>query len=133
MHVSGHASQEGLSAAETLGKRGFRPVVLEKESQSGGQLQLANKPPLKDKINWCIEDLTRAAEKSGAEIHYNTTATAETIAEFAPYAVIIATGANAVKPRSIPGVTLPNVCTTTEILNGTVKLQNKNILVLISL
>lgn len=120
------AGAAGLSAAETLGKRGFRPVVLEKESQAGGQLQLANKPPLKDKINWCIEDLTRAAEKSGAEIHYNMTATAETIAEFAPYAVIIATGANAVKPRSIPGVTLPNVCTTTEILNGTVKLQNKN-------
>lgn len=124
------AGAAGLSAAETLGKRGFRPVVLEKESQSGGQLQLANKPPLKDKINWCIEDLTRAAEKSGAEIHYNTTATAETIAEFAPYAVIIATGANAVKPRSIPGVTLPNVCTTTEILNGTVKLQNKNVAVI---
>lgn len=124
------AGAAGLSAAETLGKRGFRPVVLEKESQAGGQLQLANKPPLKDKINWCIEDLARAAEKSGAEIHYNTAATAETIAEFSPYAVIIATGANSVKPRSIPGVTLPNVCTTTEILNGTVKLQNKNVAVI---
>lgn len=124
------AGAAGLSTAETLGKRGFRPVVLEKESQAGGQLQLANKPPLKDKINWCIEDLTHAAEKSGAEIHYNTTATAETIAEFSPYAVIIATGANSVKPRSIPGVTLPNVCTTTEILNGTVKLQNKNVAVI---
>lgn len=124
------AGAAGLSAAETLGKRGFRPVVLEKESQAGGQLQLANKPPLKDKINWCIEDLARAAEKNGAEIRYNTLATAETIAEFSPYAVMIATGANSVKPRSIPGVTLPNVCTTTEILNGTVKLQNKNVAVI---
>lgn len=124
------AGAAGLTAAETLGKRGFRPIVLEKEAQAGGQLQLANKPPLKDKINWCIEDLVYAAEKNGAEIHYGVTATAEIITEFSPYAVMIATGANSVKPNSIPGVTLQNVCTATEILNGAVKLQNKNVAVI---
>lgn len=124
------AGAAGLTAAENLGKRGFRPIVLEKEQQAGGQLQLANKPPMKDKINWCIADLVYAAEKSGAEIHYGVTATADTIAQFAPYAVMLATGANAVKPQSIPGVTLPNVCTTTEVLNGTTQLKNKNIAVI---
>ncbi len=124
------AGAAGLTAAETLGKRGFKPIVLEKEPQAGGQLQLANKPPLKDKINWCIADLVHAAENSGAEIHYETEATAETIAEYAPYAVIIATGANSVKPRSIAGVALPHVFTTTEILNGTVKLQNQHVAVI---
>ncbi len=124
------AGAAGLSAAETLGKRGFKPVVLEKEAAAGGQLQLANKPPLKEKIDWCIADLVTAAEKSGAEILYNTEATAEKIAGFSPYAVIIATGAKAIRPKSIPGADLPNVCTTTEILNGSVTLKNKNVAVI---
>lgn len=124
------AGPAGLSAAETLGKRGFKPIVLEKQAQAGGQLQLANKPPLKDKINWCIEDLVTAALHNGAEIRYNTEATPELIETFAPYAVILATGAFSVKPRSIPGVELPNVYTTTEILNGTVQLSKQHIAVI---
>lgn len=124
------AGVAGLTAAEHLGKRGFRVFVLEKESQPGGQLQLANKPPLKDKINWCIEDLVHAAQENGAQILYHTEATPEKIAEFSPYAVLIATGANAVRPKSIPGVDLPHVCTTTEILDGSIKLKKKRVAVI---
>ena len=124
------AGPAGLSAAETLGRRGFKPIVLEKQPEAGGQLQLANKPPLKDKINWCIEDLVTAALHNGAEIRYNTEATPELIASLSPYAVIIATGASSVKPRSIPGVDLPNVCTTTEILDGTVQLSKQKVAVI---
>lgn len=124
------AGPAGLSAAETLGKRGFKPIILEKQAEAGGQLQLANKPPLKDKINWCIEDLVAAALHNGAEIRYNTEATPEVIESLAPYAVILATGASSVKPRSIPGADFPNVCTTTEILNGTVKLSKQHVAVI---
>lgn len=124
------AGPAGLSAAETLGKRGFKPIILEKQSEAGGQLQLANKPPLKEKIDWCIADLLHAAKQNGAQIRYNTEATPESIASLSPYAVIVATGASSVKPRSIQGVDLPNVCTTTEILNGTVKLSNKKVAVI---
>lgn len=124
------AGPAGLSAAETLGRRGFKPIVLEKQPEAGGQLQLANKPPLKDKINWCIEDLVTAAVHNGAEIRYNTEATPELIASLSPYAVIIATGASSVKPRSIPGVDLPNVCTTTEILDGTIQLTKRKVAVI---
>lgn len=124
------AGPAGLSAAETLGKRGFKPIILEKQAEAGGQLQLANKPPLKEKINWCIEDLVTAALHNGAEIRYNTEATPEVIESLAPYAVILATGASSVKPRSIPGADFPNVCTTTEILNGTVKLSKQHVAVI---
>lgn len=124
------AGAAGLTAAEILGKRGFKPIVLEKQAQAGGQLQLANKPPLKDKINWCIEDLVHAAEKNGAEIRYNTMADEKLIADLSPYAVIVATGGLAVKPRSIPGTDLPTVCTTTEILDGSVKLNGKRVAVI---
>ncbi len=124
------AGPAGLSAAETLGKRGFKPIILEKQSKAGGQLQLANKPPLKEKIDWCIADLLHAAKQNGTQIHYNTEATPELITSFSPYAVIVATGASSVKPRSIAGVDLPNVCTTTEILNGTVNLTNQKVAVI---
>lgn len=59
--------------------------------------------------------------------HLNTEATPEIIASYNPYAVVIATGACAVKPRSIEGVNLANVYTTTQILSGEVKLENKTV------
>lgn len=43
------AGPAGLMSAEVLAKRGFKPIVLEKNAFPGGQLQLANKPPLKEK------------------------------------------------------------------------------------
>ncbi len=124
------AGPAGLTAAEILGLRGFKPIVLERASVVGGQLQLANKPPKKEKISWCFEDLETAAVKNGAEIRLNVNATPEIISEIAPFAVIIASGGQSVKPRSIPGVDLPNVCTITEILNGEVSPQGEQVAVI---
>ncbi len=69
------AGPAGLSAAEILGLRGFKPIVFEKNAFVGGQLQLANKPPKKEKINWCFTDLYHAAVKNGAEVRFNAEAT----------------------------------------------------------
>ena len=124
------AGPAGLCAAENLGARGFKVVVLEKEKEAGGQLQLANKPPLKEKITWCIEDQVAACKKNGVEIRYNSPASVEFVESLQPYAVVLATGGMAVKPRSIKGSDLPNVCTTTEILNGSITLENKNVCVI---
>jgi 2,4-dienoyl-CoA reductase-like NADH-dependent reductase (Old Yellow Enzyme family)/thioredoxin reductase len=123
------AGPAGLSAAEILGLRGFKPVVLEKNAFVGGQLQLANKPPKKEKINWCFTDLYNAAVKNGAEVRFNTEATQESIKALHPYAVIVATGGNSIIPP-IEGVGLPHVCTVTEILNGTVALKGKRVAVI---
>lgn len=123
------AGPAGLMAAETLGKRGFKVVVLEKEAQVGGQLQLANKPPHKEKISWCYEDLETAARKYGAKILLNTPATVEKLKEIDPYAVFVATGAEALHPR-IPGADGENVCTVTEILNGNIKPEGKKVAVI---
>ncbi|MFB0919332.1 MAG: NAD(P)/FAD-dependent oxidoreductase [Oscillospiraceae bacterium] len=124
------AGPAGLTAAEILARRNFKVTVLEKNPYVGGQLRLADKPPLKSKIDWCFEDLERAAIASGAEIVLSTEATAEKIDEYKPYAIIIATGGYSVRPSSIEGVRLPNVCTITEILDGTAKLTGKNVAVI---
>lgn len=121
------AGVSGLTAAELLSKRGFDVTVLEKEAQPGGQINLAKMPPNKEKLAWCVEDLITNAEIAGAEIEYYTTALKSRIEQYSPKYVICATGANAVFPNAFKG---DNVCTVTEILNGTVKLENKNVVVI---
>ena len=124
------AGVAGLTAAEILaGKRGFAVTVYEKESITGGQINLADKGPKKEKIGWCAQDLFTAATKAGAKIVCGVTVTPELIEKENPYAVIIATGAVAVRPRSIKGSDGANVFTTTQILDGSVKLENKKVAV----
>ena len=120
----------GLTAAELLAKRGFNVTVFEKSDKLGGQVDLAVKPPHKDKLYWCIEDLNTACSKAGVEIKLNTEATKALIEEMKPYAVICATGAYAVKPKFIDGYDRDNVYTTTEILDGTVKLTEQKVAVI---
>ena len=124
------AGPSGLTSAETLLRRGFNVTVLEKNDHIGGQVHLASVPPKKEKIAWCYEDLKTSVEKLGGKIQLNTTATVEMIKELKPYAVIVATGGAPVVPRSIEGTDLPNVVTVTNVLDGSVKLEGKNIAVI---
>ena len=105
------AGPAGLTAAEVLAKRGFQVTVYEKEARAGGQLTLAELPPHKEKLGWCTQDLEHAALKNGAVIEYNHPATAQEILDQKPYAVLVATGAVACKPKGIPGAERENVHT----------------------
>lgn len=117
----------GLTAAELLSKRGFKVTVIEKASQPGGQINLADKPPHKEKLHWCVDDLYANAVANGVQFKFDTVATKEVIDELKPEFVIIATGANAVFPKAFAG---DNVCTVTDILNGSIKLENKKVAVI---
>lgn len=121
------AGPAGLTAAELLARRDFDVTVLEKSDKIGGQLQLANKPPHKERLIWCAEDLAKNAADAGAEILTGVEATPELLEKYAPYAIICATGGNAVHPKAFSG---DNVCTVTEILNGSVKVENKKVAVI---
>ena len=120
----------GLTAAELLAKRGFAVTVAEKSDKLGGQVDLAVKPPHKDKLYWCIEDLHTACKKLGVEFLMNTEVTKEFVEKAKPFAVICATGAYASKPEFINGYDRENVYTTTEILDGSVVIENKNVAVI---
>ena len=124
------AGVAGLTAAETLARRGFSVKIFEKNSEAGGQILLADKPPMKGKIHWCVEDLVANCESLGVEIVYNVTADENLLKSENPYAIFIATGGHSVVPRRIPGTDKKNVCTTTEILDGTVKLSGKKVAVI---
>lgn len=117
----------GLTAAELLAKRGFDVTVLEKEKSVGGQLNLASKPPHKDKMNWVCTDLLSNLQEENVEIKLGVEADKELIDSLKPEIVINATGGNAIHPKAFEG---DNVSTVTEILNGTVKLKNKKVAVI---
>ncbi len=124
------AGPAGLENAVTLAKRGFKPVLIEKGSRVGGQLLLAKQPPLKNKIEWFIEYYEEQIKLNNIELRLNTEATAEMIEALNPYAVVVATGATPLVPKSIDGVTLGNVCTTSEILTKKVAPKNETVAVI---
>ncbi|MCI5735992.1 MAG: NAD(P)/FAD-dependent oxidoreductase [Eubacterium sp.] len=117
----------GLTAAELLSKRGFNVTVLEKESKQGGQLNLASKPPHKDKMNWVCEDLLSNTVNNGAKVLFNVKADKNIIDSYSPDIVINATGGTAIHPKAFNG---DNVVTVTDVLNGSVDIQNKNVAVI---
>ncbi len=119
----------GLTAAELLAKRGFKVTVFEKENVIGGQVDLAVKPPHKEKLYWCIEDLLTACKKLGVEIKTGVEVTAKDIDKINPYAVVAATGANATKPSFIKGFDKPNTYTSTDVLKGDFAPENLKVAV----
>lgn len=123
------AGPAGLTAAQTLAMRGFNVTVGEKSEKPGGQVITASTCHLKDKLYWSIEDLMTNAAKAGAEIKLGTELTAQQIADMKPYAVVIAAGGAPIRPKSIPGIDLENVCLAPEIIMGEKKIQNKKVTV----
>lgn len=121
------AGPAGLTAAELLAKRGFDVTVLEKEKEAGGQLNLADKPPHKEKLSWVCDDLLENARLSGAEVIFGIKATKDVIHSYKPEIVIHAAGGNAVFPKAFSA---DNVCTVTEVLKGDILLKNKDVAVI---
>ncbi|MBU3178204.1 NAD(P)/FAD-dependent oxidoreductase [Clostridium estertheticum] len=121
------AGPAGLEAARVLAMRKFKPVIFEKSDKIGGQLEFANKPPKKEKINWLIDYLRVQSEKLGVEIRLETTPTIEDLKELNPYAVFVAQGSNPIMPKSISGIDGKEVLSITDILSGKIKLKGKKI------
>ena len=123
------AGPAGLTAAQTLARRGFEVTVYEKAEKPGGQVLSAASCHLKDKLRWCIEDLMTNAQRDGARIRLGTELSARQIADEKPYAVVVATGGAPLRPRSISGIDGDNVCLATDIINGEKRIENKRVVV----
>lgn len=119
----------GLAAAETMAKRGFSVTVLEKEEAPGGQVNTAAACNLKGKLFWCVEDRIAALKALGVELRFGTEATEELVRSLSPCAVLVATGAKPIRPKSIPGCDGENVFTAPEIIHRNHVLENQRVLV----
>ena len=123
------AGPAGLTAAETLARRGFDVSVYEKAEKPGGQVTTAAACPDRGKLYWAVEDLTTAAKKAGAQVFLGRELTAEEIRALEPWAVVLATGAEPVRPRSIAGVDGENVFTAPEIIHKRKVIENAGVVV----
>lgn len=90
----------GLATAVTAASRGHNVVLFEQRSELGGQFNYARKIPGKEEFNETLRYYRVMLEKYAVEVRLNTTATAESLADFDD--VVMATG---VQPRelNLPG------------------------------
>ncbi len=92
----------GLSAAQVLSSRGHTVTLWEKESQLGGTFRYASLAPKKESLEKFLTYLINEVKKTTTTIQFNKEATAESIKQFSPDAVVLAHGAKNV-PVEITG------------------------------
>jgi NADPH-dependent 2,4-dienoyl-CoA reductase/sulfur reductase-like enzyme len=104
----------GMTAARTLRERGHEVTLWEQSQQLGGRLHEASALPQKDTFRNYVEWAVRTTNASGATIVLGKQATPEAIAAEAPDAVIVAAGAELLRP-AIEGIDLPHVVTVSDV------------------
>lgn len=114
----------GMQAAMTLSERGYEVTLYEKGGQLGGTLNLADKPPFKEKLEVLKDTMIRQMEAAGVNVCLNTQATPELVSGLNPAGVFLASGAQPIRPR-IDGVERSNVHFAESVLEGKVQLQGK--------
>lgn len=119
----------GMIAAKTLAERGVKVTLIDRGEELGGTINLAKKPPLKERMQWIADYYQTALDKLGVTIQRNTEATADQIAAMAPDAVIVATGSKSVVPSKIPGIQRETVHTIEDVLSGKIALSGKKVVV----
>ncbi len=124
------AGPAGMCAAQTLALRGVKVTLMDRQEELGGTINLAKKPPLKDRMQWISDYYGNEFDRLGVEVRLGTEATAENIMAFHPDAVILAAGSTSIIPGKIPGVNGKNVYTVESVLTGEAALQGKKVTVI---
>ncbi|WP_066829793.1 oxidoreductase [Collinsella ihumii] len=124
------AGVSGLEAAVVLAGRGFAPTVFERSTHLGGLVDLAAKPPHKERLAWIIDYYERQLRRLGVEVRLGVEATPEVVSQINPYAVFVATGTNEVVPGRIPGIHGPNVVRVRDVLNRKVRFCDKRLAII---
>ena len=107
----------GMKAACTAAERGHKVILTEKASALGGQMLLNRLIPQRQEMVTAPADLATNLKALNVEILLNKEADATLVKELAPDAVVVATGANPIKP-AIPGIAGPNVVQAWDVLAG---------------
>ena len=89
----------GMKAAAVAAERGHRVTLYEAGARLGGQVLLAQALPGREEFGGVVTNLTREMALAGVEVVTNTAVTPALIANEAPDAVILATGARPLRPE----------------------------------
>ncbi len=107
----------GMEAARVCALRGHRVSLHERNSELGGQILIASKPPRRSEFQEVARYLSYQINKLGVDIHLNSHVDLQMVLALKPEVVIVATGAQPIIPR-LPGIEHPMVCTAWDVLLG---------------
>ncbi len=118
----------GMEAARVAALRGHKVTLYEKQSELGGQLLVASKPPGKDKLLWFRDYLVTQLKKLKVKVELGMEVTPALVQSLKPDAVVIATGSEPNMPK-IPGINSRKVVTYRDILTGKVEPEANKIII----
>jgi len=98
----------GMEAAIVAAARGHEVILAEKNDHLGGNLVPAGAPYFKEDLRSFLELMRRRVKASSAKVLLSTRVTPQLIAQFRPDALVVAIGAESLRPP-IPGLDSPNV------------------------
>lgn len=93
----------GMQAALSLSAAGARVDLFEQASELGGRLNVAARPPFKDKLQWLIDYFIHALEQSPVEVHLETEFDPEKVRE-GSFDLVVAAGGAKIRNIIIPGL-----------------------------
>lgn len=114
------AGPAGMTAANYAARAGFHAILCEASDTVGGQLHAAAAAPHRPGWTELLTGLRHEMTVLGVELRTDTRVDKKLVLKEKPYAVIIATGAQPMRP-DIPGVGEVNVITARDLLEGQVK------------
>jgi len=118
------AGPAGMEVAWKLGERGHDVHLFEREKEAGGQLRLSSIPPGRKEFLQIVRNLMSHLEKVGVTFHFGIEVDTDRVEQFAPDAVVVATGAEPFTP-DIPGIDGEQVISAWDLLRGKGEVNGK--------
>lgn len=118
----------GMASARAFALRGHQVTLFEESGRLGGQMNAACIPPHKQELSRWIVYLQKEIARLGIPVKHGVHVTKETLEEYKPDIVIIATGAKEIIPP-IPGVEKETAITAQKVLNNDVPVIGGKVLV----
>lgn len=119
----------GMSAAFNFKKAGCDVVLLEARDKLGGKLDIASKPPYKEKLGLLNSYLKKRLENAGVEVILNTRYADEILNKIAPEVLVWAAGAKELV-LDIEGIKTANLTGLEEILEGSIDVRGEKVLII---
>ena len=118
----------GMEAAVVLRARGFAVTLFEKEEQLAGSMNLADKSYHKEKISFAAQTMQEELRRLGVNVVTGCQPSVDEVKAMNPAGVVVACGAKPIIP-DVPGVSLPHVVTSHDVISGRAQVSGKAVVV----